>query len=799
MTTSPAVLLRAATIGRRSRASLLLSSSSLSTNALLQGLHVGVGGSSSRRRLFSHALCSRAPEPAHVGVNASVLPVPVPVPLSVHAVHFCNRGNARSFASAAAASESSSLDSSSSNKADDIDNRPADTREFQAETRQLLDIVTHSLYTDKEVFLRELVSNASDALEKLRHVQQIGGSSPQEPQEADATGSTSTLTVDPDVPLEIRIETDELNGTLTITDTGIGLTKDEMVENLGTIARSGSKAFLSELSKSAETGGAVDASRGIIGKFGVGFYSAFMVGDRVQVRSKSAYKKEEDQPPLVWSSDGVGSYDIARVSSDIRQDRGASVVIHLKEDHLEYADEKRIEAILKKYSNFVNFPIYLNGNRVNTMEAVWALEPGKVDDDTYASFYKFIAHAYDDPLDRLHYRADAPLEIKALFYIPSFHSEKYGMGRMEPGVSLYSRKVLIESKSKDILPDWMRFVKGAVDSEDLPLSISREKPQDTALIAKLRKALTRKFISHLATMAKKNPSKYKEEFYREYAFFLKEGICQDFEFQEQLSKLLYFETSKTMAGELSSLEEYVSRCTPEQKEIYYLCAPSRELALESPYLEAFEKAGREVIFVYSAIDDFVMANLEKFGGRALISAEKGDIDLGSKDDEEDEEEGEIDGGDGSKKKRAVLSESQATEFCAWMKQTLGERVSQCRVTNRLGSSPAIVTDNESGALRRMMRMVETTESGNPDAMKLPPQQVEINPKHPLIAGINSMRESEPALAKVCVEQIFDNCLVAAGLLDDSRTMLPRLNDLLLSLVLNAEKKSGDNDNDEKKA
>ena len=242
------------------------------------------------------------------------------------------------------------------------------THEFQAETRQLLDIVTHSLYTDKEVFLRELVSNASDALEKLRHVQVASGDS----------------VVGADVPLEIRIETDELNGTLTITDTGIGLTHEEMVNNLGTIARSGSKAFVNEMSESAKTGGALDASRGIIGKFGVGFYSAFMVGDKVEVRSKSAYKKEEGNPALAWISEGVGSYDIGELPSDIRQERGSSIVIHLNEENIEYADEKRVENVLKKYSNFVNFPIFLNGNRVNTMEAVWALEPNKVEDETYA-------------------------------------------------------------------------------------------------------------------------------------------------------------------------------------------------------------------------------------------------------------------------------------------------------------------------------------------------------------------------------------------------------------------------------
>lgn len=655
-----------------------------------------------------------------------------------------------------------------------------ETLEFQAETRQLLDIVTHSLYTDKEVFLRELISNASDALEKLRHVQV----------------ANEGTTVDVDVPLEIRVETDELNGTLTVTDTGIGLSREDMVSNLGTIARSGSKAFVNELAKSSAEGGAMDASRGIIGKFGVGFYSAFMVGDKVEVRSKSAYKTDDDAAPLVWSSTGAGGYDIADLPPDVRQDRGASVVIHLGPDHVEFSDEKRVEAVLKKYSNFVNFPIFLNGNRVNTMEAIWAHDPREVDDETYTAFYKFIAHAYDEPLDRLHYRADAPIEIKALFYVPSFHSEKYGMGRMEPGVSLYSRKVLIESKSPDILPEWMRFVKGVVDSEDLPLSISREKPQDTALIGKLRKALTRKFISHLTTMARKHNEKYRDEFYKEYSFFLKEGICQDYEFQEQLSKLLYFETSKTMSGELSSLDEYVSRCTPEQKEIYYLCAPTRELALESPYLEAFEKAGREVIFVYTAIDDFVMANLEKFEGRALVTAEKSDIDLGDEDEDKADEEKEECGKEGSGTagaKTAKLSDGEAKEFCAWVKATLGNKVSTVKTTNRLGSSPAIVTDNESGAMRRMMRLVDTQDGGTVEAMPLPAQRLEVNPRHPVIVGIEGMRNAEPKLAETCLAQIFDNALVAAGLLDDGRSMLPRLNDLLLCVVKGAEKGKGGGD------
>ena len=352
--------------------------------------------------------------------------------------------------------------------------------EFQAETKQLLDIVTNSLYTDKEVFLRELVSNASDACEKLRHMQ-----------------STNAEIIESETPLEIRIELDEVTSTITISDTGIGMSEEEMIENLGTIARSGSKNFIHELQRQAEEGD-MDISKGIIGKFGVGFYSVFMIADQVEVRSKPA----SGGPGTVWTSDGTGTFEVSPLPEDIRQGRGTSIVIHLNSEFWHLIDENKLTDVLKKYSNFVQFPIMVNGNRVNTIQAVWAMDPREVEHDTYVDFYKYIANAVDEPVDIIHFRAEAPLDVKALFYIPSFHSEKYGMERMQPGVNLYNRKVLIESKSPDILPDWMRFIKGAVDSEDLPLAVSREKPQDTALIRKLRTALTRRFISHLEKMAK---------------------------------------------------------------------------------------------------------------------------------------------------------------------------------------------------------------------------------------------------------------------------------------------------------
>eukprot|EP00980_Cylindrotheca_fusiformis_P031631 scaffold26716_cov137-Cylindrotheca_fusiformis.AAC.6 len=653
------------------------------------------------------------------------------------------------------------------------------TMEFQAETKQLLDIVTNSLYTDKEVFLRELISNASDACEKLRHVQ-----------------TTGVETTDSDRPLEIQITLDEVESTITIQDTGIGMTQDELISNLGTIARSGSKNFIAELQQAGSNDG-LDIARGIIGKFGVGFYSVFMVAHKVEVTTQPA----TGGPATVWTSDGTGTYDISELDEDVRQDRGTSIKIYLDSDYWHLLQENKIKDILTKYSNFVQFPIFVNGNRVNTVQAVWSMDPKEVEYDTYVEFYKYIAQAIDDPLDILHFRADAPLDVQALLFVPSFHSEKYGMDRMEPGVSLYSRKILIESKSTDILPDWMRFVKGVVDSEDLPLAISREKPQDSALIMKLRKALTRKFLSQLEKMAKishpefrKEPKKYMDEFYREYAFFLKEGICQDFEFQSTLAKLLRFETNKNTTRNLVSLDEYISNLRPEQEDIYYLCAPTREAAALSPYLEAFENANIEVIFIYTAIDDFVMANLDKYEGRKLVSVEKGDIDLSKfqSEDEKDKKDSEKDDDDESADGSEKLNATEAMDLCLWLKQSLGDnKVASCRPSSRLVSSPAIVTDNESGAMRRMMRMVDTSD-GTRDSMPLPKQNVEVNPSHPIIVGLYKIKDSEPTLARVMAEQVYDNCLMAAGLLDDSRTMIPRLNDLLTSLVKNAQQeKKGD--------
>jgi TNF receptor-associated protein 1 len=646
---------------------------------------------------------------------------------------------------------------------------PGEKMEFQAETRQLLDIVTNSLYTDKEVFLRELVSNASDSLEKLRHLQATN-------QVPEGGGDT---------PLEIRINLDEVTSSITIVDTGIGMTKEELISNLGVIARSGSKNFVKEIKE----GGDVSKSS-IIGKFGVGFYSAFMVGRKVEVRSKSAMKP--DEPARLWVSDGSGSYEISDLPDGYRQDRGSSIIIYLKEDDWGFVEEKKIEGILKKYSNFVNFPIYLNGKIVNTVKALWSQDPKEITHEEYVEFYKYVANTTDEPMETYHFRADAPIDIKALLFIPTSHGEKSGMDRLLPGVSLYSRKILIEAKSPNILPDWLRFIKGVVDSEDLPLSISREKPQDTALVMKLRKTLTRKVITHMSRLALKEKDKYLNEFYKEYSYFLKEGICQDPEAQHHLSKLLRFESSRVqgkdvVGSELVSFDDYISRMRPEQLDIYFLLAPNRKAALNSPYLEAFENADVEVLLMYTSIDEFVMANMQKYENKSLVSADKGNIDFNrlKKKTEDADEEKEKEKKDAKSesiyKADRELTKEEQLEFCAWFRKTLESKVASISCTNRLTTSPAIVTDTQSIAMRRMMRMMDTGD-GKEEVAPLGKQQVQVNPKHPAIVGLHDIIETQPALAKVLAEQIFDNALVAAGLLDDSRTMIPRINDILVCLV-----------------
>ena len=650
------------------------------------------------------------------------------------------------------------------------------THSFQTETKQILDIVTHSLYTDKEVFLRELISNASDALEKARYLQ-----------------SNNRALLDADKPFEIRIELDKEANTLTITDTGVGMTEEELVSHLGTIARSGSKAFIQQMK---EAGNATPDMGNIIGKFGVGFYATFMVADKVEVYTQAAEDKGDGAMTgsRYWVSDGSGSYEVSEID---RIGRGTRVVIQLKPEMKEYTEKYSIESIIKKYSNFVGFPIYLNGEKVNTVGAIWSLPPSSITEQQHTDFYKYYASAYDTPTYRLHFSIDAPLSLQALFYFPSHHMEKYGMGRMEPGVSLYSRKVLISAKSKLVLPDWLRWVKGVVDSEDLPLNISRENMQDSRLLKRINTILTKKIIKTLEDEAHKDTNKY-NTFYTEYANFIKEGVCTDYEHRKDISRLLRFDSSigrqqTTGVKEhfpsssdndrvLVSLDDYVSRMGAGQKSIYYLSAPSRSFALSSPYYESYKARDVEVLFCYSAIDEFVMKNLTEYNGRKIVSV----------DSEEAAGEEKAAEAEGKKKDEAAGELSVADEalLLGYVERVLRDKVSSVTASKRVMSSPALIVHSESSAMRRMLKYVEQREDDTA-AAPLAKQKLELNVRHPimqrLVARLSTQSASqggsnEDGVAKLVVEQVFDNACVVADLMDNPRVMVSRLNELMMKAL-----------------
>ena len=599
---------------------------------------------------------------------------------------------------------------------------------FQAEIAQLLDIVIHSLYTDKEIFIRELISNAADATEKLRFLQSSGAE-----------------IFEPDRPLTISVSTDDTGHTISIADSGIGMTRDELIENLGTIAHSGSKAFLQQIKENA-------GNPSIIGQFGVGFYSSFMVGTKVTVYTRS-YKPEETG--WIWSSDGVNSYEI---EPGLDLPRGTKIVINLKETDREFSRSHRVEAIIKRYSNFVGFPIELNGNAVNTIRAIWTRSKSELTATDYEEFYKFIGHDLEPPLYRFHFSADAPLAINALLFVPKNSLEKWGMPKIESEVHLYCRRILIQSKSKGLLPEWLRFLKGVVDSEDLPLNISRETMQDSALLQKLNRVLTGRFLKFLEEEAKTDADKY-VQFFKEFGHFLKEGVVSDFTQREALAKLLRYETSQSEAP--VSLPDYVSRMPEEQKEIYYVSGPNRETCLASPYYEALRAKNYEALFLFDPWDEFVMEHLREFEGKKLAPAERAEIAVEA----------------GEKK----LDDTAARLLCNFIKETLGDKVGEVRVSTRLVDSPAVVVDSEKAMTAGMRRILKNLNRGGESPFK---HDLEVNPNHPMLVGLEGFRQGNPEIAGQVAEQIYDNALIAAGLLDDPQSMLKRINALLEQVVKN---------------
>jgi len=655
--------------------------------------------------------------------------------------------------------------------------------EFKAETSRLLDIVTNSLYQEKEVFLRELISNSSDALEKRRH-------------EAIKDVSEFGLKgVQDDLEFRIKISTrEEEDGKelkLIVEDNGIGMSEEELTRNLGTIAKSGSKEFLENLSG----GKGNDAASNIIGKFGVGFYSAFMVGKKVEVHTSNG--KES----FVWASEGTGKFTVSK-SNEAPKPRGTKIVIHMKEDCKTIASQWAIEETLKKYSAFVSFPIYINENKYNEIGALWMKKHSEVSDEQATAFYRYVSGATDSPTFRMHFEADAPLTIRSLIFFPETNPER-GIGmhaKVDSGIALYSRRVLIQKNAHGLLPPFLRFLRGVVDCEDIPLNISRETLQDSQVLRKLGEVVTKRALKHLKDVAKKDSKAY-DKWFKECGFFLKEGACTEPNHTQQIAELLRFESSETKnasvegeeeqhqqkedseegmmdnANAVTSFEKYIERMKPDQKHIYYLVAPSRAQAESSPYLEACKAKGYEVLYLYAHVDEFVMQHLGNVKGKFIVSVEAENADVSLDDSDAND--------------TTTIGEDDKKDLLKWFSDVLQFQLKEVTASNRLVSSPALLSGHEPEAMRRYRAMASMASDSAVNARLTAltdkiTTTLEVNCKHPLLLSINAARKSSDSkvqkVAKDIAFQIYDNARVAAGTMDDPREMLGRLNEILLYAV-----------------
>eukprot|EP01013_Petalomonas_cantuscygni_P010486 TRINITY_DN23586_c0_g1_i1.p1 TRINITY_DN23586_c0_g1~~TRINITY_DN23586_c0_g1_i1.p1 ORF type:complete len:765 (-),score=256.67 TRINITY_DN23586_c0_g1_i1:136-2430(-) len=634
--------------------------------------------------------------------------------------------------------------------------------EFQAETRKLLDIVACSIYTDKDIFIRELISNASDAISKLRHL--IGRDDDRLSEEAR------------DVRQEIILTCDEKARTISFQDHGIGMSRGELKSNLGTIARSGTQEFLRELNHQ----GAADAST-IIGQFGVGFYSVFMCSKRARVYTKQATAGSKG---YLWESDGSGKF---RISECDGVEVGTKVVLELKESEAAYSVTSVVERTIKKYSNFVSVPIMLNGRRVNTQDALWLRDGKDITANEHTEFFRFLSGSLGDPLMHLVYKAEGPINANALFYIPA-RAPQGGNAMQQMNVSLYCRKVLIQPKTQLVLPEWMRFIVGVVDSEDLPLNISREHTQDSPLIRRLAMTVTKKVLRWLNEEAIRNPQRYRL-FWNEWGSHVKNGVIFDPTNKKEIAKLLRYPSTKE---QLTSFSEYVERIPTYQRAIFYMVAPDRNVAMATPYMEVFEKEGIEVLLPNTDADAYVMRHLEEFQKLKLVSIETAEasrlvqelkkfkreqqaVDKAAGKETEKDEKADADD-DKDMFQRALSSEEELL-FSAWLVTALRSKVREARPSTRLVSSPLMLADHALASERRIQ--AQFTQ----DLPELGAQKVEFNPRHPAVVRLFMMsthREDEAMQkdAMLLAEQLFDNALCAAGLMDDPRVMLRRLTQIV---------------------
>ncbi|PXY99138.1 molecular chaperone HtpG [Gilliamella apicola] len=616
-----------------------------------------------------------------------------------------------------------------------------ETRGFQSEVKQILHLMIHSLYSNKEIFLRELISNASDAADKLRFK---------------ALENPDLYAGDGE--LGVRIWVNKEAGTLSISDNGIGMTRDEVIENLGTIAKSGTKAFLESIGSDQ----AKDSQ--LIGQFGVGFYSAFIVADKVTVRTRAATAKADQA--VMWESAGEGEYTI---SDDNKETRGTEITLHLKEDEKEFLDDWRLRSIISKYSDHISLPVEVQTTdeeskevkweKVNKAQALWTRSKSDITDEEYKEFYKHLSHDYADPLSWSHNRVEGKQEYTSLLYIPAKAPWDMWNRDNKHGLKLYVQRVFIMDDAEQFMPNYLRFVKGLIDSNDLPLNVSREILQDNKITQSLRNACTKRVLQMLEKLAKDDKEQY-QQFWGEFGLVLKEGTGEDFANRDAIAKLLRFASTHTDSdAQTVSLEDYISRMQDGQEKIYYITADSYGAANYSPHLELFRKKGIEVLLLSDRIDEWMMSNLTEFDGKQFQSVSKSDKSIEKLADQDSEEQKQV--------------EKELEPFIERVKTVLGDKVKEVKITHRLTNTPAVVTTAADEMSTQMAKLFAAAGQKAPEIK----YTFEINPDHKLVKRIADTQD-ESAFTD-WVELLLDQALLAEkGSLSDPSKFIQTMNKLL---------------------
>jgi molecular chaperone HtpG len=626
-----------------------------------------------------------------------------------------------------------------------------ETRGFETEVNQLLDLMIHSLYSNKEIFLRELISNASDACDRLRF-----------------SAISDASLYEEDIELKIKVGYDKDQRTITISDNGIGMTREEVIDHIGTIAKSGTRTFLDSITGDEKN----DAK--LIGQFGVGFYSSFIVAEEVTLRTRKA--GESADQGVEWVSKGKGEYKIASVD---KSDRGTEITLHLREAEDELLNDWKLRSIITSYSDHIDFPVVMdkkveadaeaeNGETtieeetVNQASALWTRARSEIKDDEHKEFYKHVAHDFEDPIDWSHNRVEGTNEYTSLLYIPARAPYDLYDRESSNGIKLYVLRVFIMEDADKLMPRYLRFVRGLIDSNDLPLNVSREILQGSKVIDSIRSGSVKKVLSMLEKIAKNDPEKY-QKFWQEFGKVMKEGPAEDFANREKISKLLRFATTHSGDEEQNvSLDDYVGRMQEGQDKIYYIAADSHSAAKNSPHLEIFRKKGIEVLLLSDRVDEWLTSHLMEFEGKKLQSVAKGELDLGA--DEESEKELEE-------------KAKSAEKLLKRMKKALQDKVEDVRVTNRLTDSPACIVLNEQDMAMHMQRLLKEAGHDLPSSKPI----LEINPDHPIVKKLDT-EKSKKKFADWS-DILFDQALLAeGGQLDDPAGFVAKLNEMLVTIA-----------------